>query len=154
LPLILGLSDQFNHAKVYTKIDLCGAYNLVHIQEGDEWKMMFKTRYDHFEYVVMPFGLTIVPFIFQHLINNVFFEYLDNFVLYYIDDILIFSKNMKDHECHVHLILEKLQEVGLYAKLEKCEVHQFEEEFLGYVISREGICMVLIRFRPLLIGLL
>jgi hypothetical protein len=70
-----------------------------------------------------------------------------------MDDILIFSKNMKDHECHVHLILEKLQEVGLYAKLEKCEFHQFEEEFLGYVISRNGFCMVFISFKPLLIGL-
>jgi hypothetical protein len=99
--LILGLLDQFNHAMVYTKIDLCGAYNLVRIRKGNEWKMMFKTRYDHFEYVVMPFGLTIAPFIFQHLINNVFHEYLNNFVLYYINDILIFSKNMKDHECHI-----------------------------------------------------
>jgi hypothetical protein len=126
----------------------------VRIREGDEWKMMFKTHYGHFEYVVMPFGLTLAPFIFQHLINNVFPKYLDNFVLYYIDDILIFSKNMKDLECHVHLILEMLQEVGLYAKLEKCEFQQFEEEFLGDVISRDGICVVLIRFRPLLIGLL
>ncbi len=109
--------------KVYTKIDLCGTYNLVCIWEGDEWKMTFITQYNHFEYVVMPFGFTNMHVIFQHLMNNVFREYLDDFLVYYIDDILIFSKNMEDHECHVHLVLEKLQEVGLYNKLEKCEFH-------------------------------
>ncbi len=81
------------------------------IQEGDEWKMMFRTHYGHFEYVVMPFGLINAPIIFQHLMNNVFCEYLDDFVVCYIDDILIFSKNMEDHECHVCLVLEKFQKV-------------------------------------------
>jgi hypothetical protein len=90
--LILGLLDQFFHAKVHTKIDLHGAYNLVRIQEGDEWKTMFKTHYGHFEYVVMPFGLTNVPFLFQHMMNNVFHDYLDDFVVFYINDILFFSK--------------------------------------------------------------
>jgi len=69
---------------------------------------MFKIRYYHFEYVVMPFGLTNVLIIFQHLMNDVFYEYLDDFVVYYINDIVIFSKNMEDHEHHVHLVLEKL----------------------------------------------
>jgi hypothetical protein len=80
----------------------------VHIQEGDEWKMMFRTCYDHFEYVVMPFGLTNALIIFQHLMNDVFCEYLDDFVVCYIDDILIFFKNMEDHECHVCFVLENL----------------------------------------------
>jgi hypothetical protein len=84
---------------------------------------MFRTRYNHFEYVVMPFGLTNVPNIFQQLINDVFHEYLDDFVICYINDILIFSKNMEDHEHHVHLVLEKFQEVRFYAKLEKCDFH-------------------------------
>ncbi len=109
MPLILGLLDQLSHDKVYAKIDICGAYNLVCIQEGNEWKTMFKTHYDHFKYFVMPFGLTNTPTIFQHLMNDVFCEYLDDFVIYYIDDIFIFSKNMEDHERHVHLVLEKLQ---------------------------------------------
>jgi hypothetical protein len=82
---------------VYTKIDLCGTYNLVRIQEGDEWKTMVKTCYSHFEYVVMPFGLTNMPIIFQHMMNDVFCEYLDDFVVYYIDIIFIFSNNMEDH---------------------------------------------------------
>jgi hypothetical protein len=82
---------------VYTKFDVHGTQNLVCIQEGDEWKTMFKTRYNHFEYVVMSFGFTNTLVIFQHLMNNVFREYLDDFVVCYIDDILIFSKNMKDY---------------------------------------------------------
>jgi hypothetical protein len=94
---------------MYTKIDLCGTYNLVHIQKGDEWKMMFRTHYDHFEYVVMCFGLTNALVIFQHMMIDVFHEYLDDSVVCYINDILIFLKNMVDHEHHVCLVLEKLR---------------------------------------------
>ncbi len=104
--------------------------------------MAFRTRYDHFEYVVMPFGLTNVPTIFQHLMNDIFHEYLDDFMVCYIDDILILSKNMEDHERHVCLVLEKFWKVGFYAKLEKCEFHQFEVKSLGYIISKNGICMI------------
>jgi hypothetical protein len=89
----------------------------------------------------MSFGLTNVLIIFQHLMNNVFDEYLDDFMVYYIDDNLIFSKNMEDHQHHACLVLEKLQHVRLHTKLEKFEFHQFEVEFLGYVISKNGICM-------------
>ncbi len=74
LPLISELLDQLNHTKMYTKIDLCGAYNLVCIRKGDEWKTMFKTCYNHFEYVVMPFGLTNALVVFQHMMNDVFHE--------------------------------------------------------------------------------
>ncbi len=111
------------------------------IQEGDEWKTTFKICYNHFEYVVMPFGLTNALVIFQHIMNDVFCEYLDDFVVCYIDDILIFSKNMADHEHRVRLILEKLWKVDFYVKLEKCGFHQFEVEFLGYIISRDGFHM-------------
>jgi len=83
--------------------DLCGTYNLVHIRKSDEWKMAFKTHFSHFEYVAIPFGRTNALVIFEHLMNNVFCEYLDDFEVYYIDDILIFSKNMKEHEHHVVL---------------------------------------------------
>ncbi len=141
LPLILGLLDQLSHVKVYTKIDLHGTYNLMSIREGDEWKMTFRTHYNHFEYVVMPFGLTNAPIVFQHMMNDVFCEYLDDIMVCYIDDILIFSKNMADHECHVCLILVKFQKVGFYAKLEKCGLHQFEVEFLDYIIFGDGIHM-------------
>jgi hypothetical protein len=102
---------------------------------------MFITYYGHFVYVVTCFGLTNAPTAFQHMMNDVFHEYLDDFVVCYITDILIFSKNMANHECHVCLVLEKLEEVGLYIELKKCGFHQSEVEFLGYIISRNGIRM-------------
>jgi hypothetical protein len=141
LPLISGLLDQLGQAKIFTKIDLRGAYNLVRIKEGDEWKTAFRTRYGHFEYNVMPFGLTNAPAVFQHMMNDIFREYLDDFVVIYLDDILIFSKNEEEHEKHVRLILKKLRERGLYAKLEKCLFHQTEMEFLGFVATTEGLKM-------------
>jgi hypothetical protein len=141
LPLISGLLDQLGQAKIHTKIDLRGAYNLVRIKEGDKWKMVFQTRYGHFEYNVMPFGLTNAPAIFQHLMNDIFREFLDNFVVCYLDDILVFSKNEEEHINHVRLVLEKLRTAGLYSKLEKCVFHQPQVEFLGYIISGEGLSM-------------
>jgi hypothetical protein len=106
-----------------------------------EWKMTFKTRYNHFEYVVMPFGLINTFVVFQHLMNNVFCEYLNDFMVCYINDIFIFSKNMEDYKHHVRLVLEKLQEVELYAKLKQYDFHQFEVEYLGYIIFGDGIHM-------------
>jgi len=102
---------------------------------------VFKTHYIHFEYVVMPFDLTNALVVFQHLMKNVFREYLNDFVVYYIDGILIFSKNMENHDHHVCFVLEKFREVGLYAKLEKCEFHQSKMDSLGYIISRIDIRM-------------
>ncbi len=141
LPLISGLLDQLGQAKIYTKIDLRGAYNLVRIKEGDEWKTAFRTRYGHFEYNVMPFGLTNAPAIFQHLMNDIFREFLDDFVVCYLDDILIYSKNPEEHQRHVRLVLQKLRDAGLYAKPEKCVFHKSQVEFLGYIISTEGLSM-------------
>ena len=138
---IFGLLDQLGQAKVYTKIDLQGTYNLIRIKGGDEWKNAFQTRYGHFEYNVMPFSLIIAPAIFQHLMNDIFREFLDDFGVCYLDDILIFSKNEKDHEKHIRMILQKLCNAGLYAKLEECIFHQPQVEFLGYIISREGLSM-------------
>jgi hypothetical protein len=113
---VLGL--ELSHAKVYTKIDLRGTHNLVCIQESDEWKWC----YGHFEYVVMAFGITNGLAIFQLLMNDVFHEYFDDFVVYYINDILVFSKNIEDHEHHVRLVLENLLKVWLYAKLEEVQI--------------------------------
>ncbi len=110
-------------------------------------------HYSHFKYIVMPFGLTNALFVFQHLMNDVFCEYLDDSMVCYINDILIFSKNMGDHECHVHFVLQNLQEVELYAKLKMCEFHQFEVEFLGYIIFGITFAWIFTRFKPLSIGL-
>ncbi len=89
----------------------------------------------------MPFGLTNAPAVFQHLMNDIFLEYMDEFIMVYLDDILIFSKNQGDHDKHVRLLFAKLQEHGLYPKLEKCEFDKTSVEFLGYVISPDGISM-------------
>ncbi len=96
--MISRLLDQLSHAKVYSKIALHGAYNLVRIRKGNEWKITFCTHYGHFEYVMMPFGFTNAPIVFQHLMNDDFHEYLDDFVVCYIDDIFICSKNFEEHE--------------------------------------------------------
>ena len=89
----------------------------------------------------MPFGLTNAPAVFQHMMNDIFLEYLDDFVVIYLDDIMVFSKNEEEHEKHVRLILKKLRERGLYAKLEKCLFHQTEMDFLGFVATTEGLKM-------------
>ncbi|PTQ26556.1 hypothetical protein MARPO_0998s0001 [Marchantia polymorpha] len=108
--------------KYFTKIDLRGAYHLVQIRPGDKWKTAFRTHYGHFEYTVMPFGLTNAPAVFQHLMNDIFREYLDDFVVVYLDDILIFSKNQEAHNKHASLVLAKLRQHRLCAKLDKCNL--------------------------------
>jgi len=96
LPLIGDLRDRVKGAKVFTKLDLKSAYNLVRIKEDDEYKTAFRTRYGHFEYFVMPFGLKNASATFQHFINDVLSDYLDDFVISYIDDILIYSIILKN----------------------------------------------------------
>ena len=141
LPLIPELLDRLRTGRVFSKIDLRGAYNLVRIRPGDEWKTTFRTRYGLFEYRVMPFGLTNAPAVFQHMMNDIFREYLDQFMVAYLDDILIYSPDPNTHEQHVRLVLSKLREYGLYAKFEKCAFERPSVEFLGYIVSPNGISM-------------
>ena len=108
IPLIPSLLDRLTSARIYTKIDLRNAYNLIRIREGDQWKTAFRTRYGHFQYNVMPMGLTNAPAVFQHMINDVLHEYLDIFVVAYLDDLLIFSANPIEHEQHVKKVLARL----------------------------------------------
>jgi hypothetical protein len=107
------------------------------VEKGDKWKTTFCTRYGHFEYSIMLFGHA--PTVFQHMMNNIFREYLDHFVVIYSDDILIYSKNEEEHEHHGRLVLEKLRLRGLYAKQKKCLFHQSMVEFLDYIVSGDGI---------------
>jgi transposase InsO family protein len=141
LPLIDNLLERLQTAKVYTALDLKGAYNLVRIKKGDEWKTAFRTRYGHYEYVVMPFGLTNAPACFQRFMNDLFKDYLDIFVVVYLDDILIFSINEEEHVDHVKKVLQILRENDLYCEFEKCIFHAKEVEFLGYIVSGEGVEM-------------
>ncbi|GKU13130.1 unnamed protein product [Fusarium langsethiae] len=108
LPLITELKDRLQGKQVFTALDLKGAYNLIRIKEGDEWKTAFRTKFGLFEYLVMPFGLTNAPATFQRMINNVLRQYLDIFVVCYLDDILIFSDNDKEHKEYVHKVLKAL----------------------------------------------
>ncbi|XP_054826969.1 uncharacterized protein LOC129324030 [Eublepharis macularius] len=141
LPLIPDLLEQVKGAQIYTKLDLRGAYNLVRIREGDEWKTAFSTRYGQYEYLVMPFGLTNAPAVFQRLMNDIFRDILDQFVIVYLDDILIYSRDASQHTRHVRTVLQRLRQHGLFAKLEKCAFHRPTVEFLGHVLSPHGIRM-------------
>ena len=141
LPLIGDLLDQLRHAKIYTKIDLRGAYNLLRIAPGEEWKTAFRTRFGLFEYRVMPFGLTNAPATFQHLMNNIFHDLLDKCVIIYLDDILVYSSNDSDHRHHVRQVLRRLRTNKLYAKHDKCEFHARQVEFLGFIVNPNGVSM-------------
>ena len=141
LPLISESLDRLRSATVFTKLDLRSGYNLVRIAEGDEWKTAFRTRYGHYEYRVMPFGLTNAPATFQNLMNDIFREFLDDFAIVYLDDILIFSQTLEEHKRHVRLVLERLRANGLFAKPEKCSFYQDEIDYLGYIVSANGIKM-------------
>lgn len=141
LPLISETLDRLRDAKIFTKLDLKGAYNLVRIAAGDEWKTAFRTRYGHFEYLVMPFGLTNAPATFQAFLNDVLRASLDTIVVIYLDDILIYSQDEESHVLHVRKVLQMLSDAELQVNLEKCQFHVTTVEFLGYVISPDGISM-------------
>ncbi|KAK3527496.1 hypothetical protein QTP86_023020 [Hemibagrus guttatus] len=141
LLLVPAALEQLHGARVFTKLDLRSAYNLVRIREGDEWKTAFHTTHGHYEYCVMPFGLTNAPAVFQALINGVFRDLLGRGVIAYIDDILVYSTSMEDHMRQVWEVLARLQRFHLFVKLEKCEFHQTMVTFLGYVISPRGVEM-------------
>ncbi|KAL3992222.1 crystallin, alpha A [Sarotherodon galilaeus] len=119
LPLISSAFEPLHGATVFSKLDLRNAYHRVRIREGDEWKTAFNTHLGHFEYLVMPFGLTNAPAVFQNLVNDVLRDFLDRFVFVYLDDILIFSKNLEEHRVHVRAVLQRLLENKLFVKAEK-----------------------------------
>src|SRR5512142_650567 len=141
LPRIDDLFDQLKGATVFSKIDLRSGYHQLRIREEDIPKTAFTTRYGLFECTVMSFGLTNAPAFFMNLMNKVFMEYLDKFVVVFIDDILIYSKTKEEHEEHFRLALEKLREHQLYAKFSKCEFWLSEVKFLGHVISSGGVAV-------------
>ncbi|KAL0199704.1 hypothetical protein M9458_002891, partial [Cirrhinus mrigala] len=141
LPLVPPALEQLCAAKIYTKLDLRSAYNLIRIREGDEWKTAFSTTTGHYEYRVMPFGLANSPSYFQAFVNDVFRDMLNRWAIVYIDDILIYSNSYSEHVQHIQAVLQRLIEHQLYAKEEKCEFHQERITFLGYVISPEGVAM-------------
>jgi hypothetical protein len=124
---------------VFSKIDLRSGYHQFKAQGCDIMKTAFVTRNDLYEFMVMSFGLTNAPAYFMYMMNKVFMEYLDKFVVLFIDDILVYSRNEGENEGHLHLVLQKLRDHKLYAKLSNCEFLLEQVAFLGHVISKGGI---------------
>eukprot|EP00253_Pinus_taeda_P034845 PITA_34845 len=141
LPRIDELFDQVKGATVFSKIDLRSRYHQIRIKEEDIAKTTFRTRYGNYEFMVLPFGLTNAPTTFMCLMNSVFHKYLDKFVLIFIDDILIYSRNIQEHEEHLRLVLQTLREHQLYAKYSKCDFYKEQIQYLGHIITKEGIAV-------------
>ena len=141
LPLVQETLMHLQKAKYYTTLDVRGAYNLIRMADGEEWKTAFRTRYGLYESLVMNFGLTNSPASFQHFINDVLHEFLDVFATAYLDDILIYSDTLAEHEQHVTRVLEALSKSGLHLKPEKCHFHCQEVKYLGLIITPGGIRM-------------
>ncbi len=141
LPRIDDLFDRLSRAKVFSRIDLRSGYYQIRIVERDEKKTTCRTRYGSYEFLVMPFGLNNAPATFCTLMNDIFREWLDDFVVVYIDDILIYSSSLEEHVEHLRKVFQRLRENKLYAKFEKCEFGVTEVDFLGHRITQEGLMM-------------
>ncbi|XP_052623591.1 uncharacterized protein LOC128128868, partial [Lactuca sativa] len=139
LPRIDDLFDQLQGASYFSKIDLRSGYHQLKVREEDIPKTAFRTRYGHYEFVVMPFGLTNAPAAFMDLMNRICRPFLDNFVIVFIDDILVYSRSKEEHGQHLRQVLETLRSEKLYAKLSKCEFWLRSVNFLGHVVSQDGI---------------
>jgi hypothetical protein len=150
LPRIDILFDQLAGAQVFSKIDLCFGYHQIKIYAEDVPKTAFTTRYGLFEYLVMSFGLTNASAHFMYLMNSVFMPKLDKFVVVFIDDILIYSRSIEEHEEHLRIVLQRLRDHQLYAKFSKCEFWIKEVSFLGHVVSPEGIAVDLGKVKEVL----
>jgi ribonuclease HI len=141
LPGIDDLFDQLKGAKYFSKVDLRSRYHQLKIMESDIPKTAFVTRYGQYEFIVMSFGLTNAPAYFMKLMNKVFMEELDKFVVVLIDDILVYSNTVEEHEQHLRVVLGKLRAHKLYAKFRKCEFWMEKISFLGHILTAEGVAV-------------
>jgi len=141
LPLVSDLLNTAGKARIYTSLDLRHAYHLVRVTEGDEWKTTFRTRYGSFEWLVMPFGLSNAPASFQRFMNDIFGDLLDVCVIIYLDDILIYSDDPKEHKKHVREVFRRLRQYGLYVRPDKCFFSVNSVEYLGFILSTDGLKM-------------
>lgn len=142
LPLIDEIQDKFIGTTWFSTFDVRDGYYRIRMKQGEEWKTAFRTKYGLYEYLVMPFGLTNAPATFQTMMNEILQEYLDDFVIAYLDDVVVFTKgSKKEHTEKVRLVLKRLQEHNLLLKLKKCEFFKKEVRFLGHIVSTEGLQM-------------
>ena len=139
LPLMSEALDRLAGAKYFTKLDIKNAYHNIRIKEGDEYKTAFSTKLGTYEYRVMLFGLCNAPAAFQRWINETLMEYIDMCCIVYLNDILIYSNNRRQHQQDVRNILEAIQTSGMKVKPSKCKFHKEEPEYLGFIINREGV---------------
>jgi hypothetical protein len=135
LPRIDYLLDQLNNVVYFTKLDLCSGYHQIRVAEQDAWKTIFKTKHGLFEWLVMPFGLCNAPTAFMCVMNDVFRPFLDDFMIVYLEDILIFRRNRDQHVRNVKQVLDTLQREKLYIKLSKCEFGKTALVYLGHIVG-------------------
>jgi hypothetical protein len=138
---IEDLFDQLRGTSMFSKIDLRSGYHQLRIRSLDILKTTFITKYGLYEFMVMSFGLTNAPAYFMYLMNNVFMDYLDKFIVVFIDDILVYSQNEQEHVEHLRKVLQRLRDCQLYAKLSKCKFWISEVLFLGHIINRDGLAV-------------
>ena len=144
LPYIDSLLERLGQAKVFTKLDLASGYHHIAMEETSIQKIAFRANRGHFEFLVMPFGLCNAPATFQRLMNKVFTDNIGKFIAVYLDDILIFSRNLDEHWQHLRWALEKLREAKLYGRLHKCEFLKDQVDYLGFEVSPGGITKLLL----------
>ena len=141
LSLISETIDQLIEAKIYIKLNIWSVYNLIWIKKDNEWKTAFRSYYKHFEYFVMLFELINASMMFQEYINKILVDYLNNFYIIYIDDILTYSESEKEHIWYVNWVLKRLQKHHLYVKLSKCKFHINKVSFMRFILTFNRVLM-------------
>ena len=141
LQRIDDILDQLATAKIFSKVDLQSGYHQIRLSPESIPLTAFNTRYGHFEFLVLPFGLCNAPASFMDLMNSVLARYLDKFVIIYLDDIPIYSDNKQEHVTHVRKVLDILREHKLYAKRSKCSFGVEETEYLGFILKGDGVAI-------------
>ena len=139
LPRCDEMFDRLGNARIFSKLDLKTGFHQIRVKEEDVEKTAFNTKYGQFEYLVMPMGLCNAPATFQSLMNSIFADYIDDFMVIYMDDLLVYSKSVEDHMIHVRQVLQRLRENHLYVSPRKCEFMKSEIEFLGMIVGNNKI---------------